>query len=435
MEGLNLSNSLSEQAIIGSVLLRPSALSEIRTDLSPEHFGSGKFRTIYEAMLGIVDQGESLELPILANELQNAGKLEKVGGVGFLGNIIDRIHTSAGISYHVKVLRECAIRRKLADLACTIQDNLRAQISVEEILGGIREMVLNVKNDSKAKVVPLKQALGETIQQIEKLSKVNGNIIGVPSGFSKIDRITGGWQPGEFIIIAGRPGMGKSIMAKEFAEAARVPVAFFSLEMSRIELVKRQLSGRSKVNFEAVRTGRVNDQDWEALIEGAEKLADIPISYIDTGAITIDELVGLSENLKMTEDVGLVVIDYLQLIRSRARLEAREREVSEISRKLKALARNLEIPVICLAQLNRQCEMRGKNKRPILSDLRESGSLEQDSDIVMFLYREVVYSRDAPKNEAELIIAKGRNIRTGHIKLYFDGSLQIFRSAYEHNNG
>ena len=281
------------------------------------------------------------------------------------------------------------------------------------------------------KVIALKEALGNTIKAIEEISQAEGNVIGVRSGFTRIDRITGGWQPGELILIAGRPGMGKSVFAKDVAENASVPVAYFSLEMSTNELIKRQLASRSKVNFEAIRTGRVNQKDWDRIISGANSLEEVPIFYVDRASMSIDELEGIAQGLKMSEDIGLVVIDYLQLLRSRVRSEGREREVSEISRRLKALARDLEVPVICLSQLNRQCEMRGKDKRPYLSDLRESGALEQDSDIVAFLYRAVVYDQQAAKHEAEFIIGKGRNIRTGRIKLFFDGGHQTFKNFYE----
>ena len=226
--------------------------------------------------------------------------------------------------------------------------------------------------------------------------------------------------------------MGKSILAKDLAEGAGVPVAYFTLEMSVEELTKRHLAGRGMVNLEALRTGRVTDEDWGKVIRAADSMNDVSIHYVDRGNMTIDDILATSENLKMTEGVGLVVIDYLQLIRPKERLEIREREVSEISRKLKGMARNLEIPVICLAQLNRQCEAR-ENKRPRLSDLRESGSLEQDADIVGFLYREAAYDNQAPKSEAEFIIGKGRNIRVGTVKLYFDGEHQAFRNAIKDN--
>jgi replicative DNA helicase len=308
---------------------------------------------------------------------------------------------------------------------------MRENVEVTEILSKIRKTILHIKGGEKAKVIPLSEALNETVKVIEALCQSPGHVIGVPSGFSKIDRITGGWQAGELIYLAGRPGMGKSVFAKDLAENSGVPVAYFSLEMSTVELIKRQLSGRSRVNFEALRTGRVSGEDWDRIMRGADGLTGVPIFYVDRASLTIEELEGLAQGLKMTEDIGLIVIDYLQLLRSRSRSEGREREVSDISRRLKALARDLQLPVICLCQLNRQCEMRGADKRPILSDLRESGSLEQDADIVAFLYRASVYDQTAPKHGAEFIVAKGRNIRTGRIKLFFDGGHQCFENFEE----
>lgn len=428
---LKLYNVGSEITIIGAILLRPSSLVEVRAELSSEAFGDQRTKTIFETIIKISSKGEPIDMVILSNELDKAGLLKRAGGKEFLGEILGQISTSAGLSYHIRELKECQSRRTLAELAGRIQNHLRENVDVVEILSGIRKTIMDIKGGEKAKVIPLKEALGDTIQAIAELCKAEGHVIGIRSGFSKIDRTTGGWQPGELILIAGRPGMGKSVIAKDFTENSGVPVAYFSLEMSTNELIKRQLAGRSNVNFEAIRTGRVNQRDWDRIISGANSLQGVPIFYVDRASLTIDELEGIAQGLKMTKDIGLVVIDYLQLLKSRIRNEGREREVSEISRRLKALARDLEVPVICLSQLNRQCEMRGGDKRPILSDLRESGALEQDADIVAFLYRAAVYDRQAPKHGAEFIIAKGRNIRTGRIKLFFDGGHQAFKNYFE----
>ena len=428
---IRLYNVESEISIIGAILLRPSALAEIRAELNSSAFGDQRIKTIFETMMKISTKGEPLDMVILSNELEKAGLLKRAGGKDFLGEIVKQIATSAGLSYHIRELKECQARRTLAELAGRVQDDLRENVEVAEILSGIRKTIMDIKGDAKVKVIALKEALENSIKAIEELCKAEGHVIGVPSGFTKIDRITGGWQAGELILVAGRPGMGKSVLAKDLAENSGVPVAYISLEMSTNELVKRQLAGRSRVNFEAIRTGRVNENDWDRIIAGANKLEGIPIFYVDRASLTIDEIEGIAQGLKLSENIGLVVIDYMQLLRSRIRNEGREREVSEISRRLKALARDLEVPVVCLSQLNRQCEMRGRDKRPILSDLRESGSLEQDSDIVAFLYRAVVYDQQAAKHEAEFIIGKGRNIRTGRIKLFFDGGHQTFKNFYE----
>jgi replicative DNA helicase len=428
---LKLFNVASEISLIGAVLLRPSVLVEIRAELDAGAFGDQKCRAIFEAMVGLSSRGDPVDMVTIANELEKAGNLEKAGGNEFLGEILGATTGSAGLLYHIREVKECQARRSLAELTVTIQDDMRENVEVTEILSKIRKTILHIKGGEKAKVIPLSEALNETVKMIEALCQSPGHVIGVPSGFSKIDRTTGGWQAGELIYLAGRPGMGKSVFAKDLAENAGVPVAYFSLEMSTTELVKRQLSGRSRVNFEALRTGRVSGEDWDRIMRGADGLTGVPIFYVDRASLTIEELEGLAQGLKMTEDIGLIVIDYLQLLRSRSRSEGREREVSDISRRLKALARDLQLPVICLCQLNRQCEMRGADKRPILSDLRESGSLEQDADIVAFLYRASVYDQTAPKHGAEFIVAKGRNIRTGRIKLFFDGGHQCFENFEE----
>lgn len=429
---IKLFNQESEHAVIGAILLRPECLSEVRSELNPEDFGREEYRVIYHTFLDIVNQGKPLDVVILANELEKVGDLEKVGGKRYLFELADSVSTSAGIAYHVSEVKEARFRRNLIGLSDDIQNGLRDGMPVNDILSNLRNLILKMNAGSKSKIVSLKEALNRTIDHIETLSKTPNKLTGIPSGFIDIDRFTGGWQPGELTIVAGRPGMGKSILAKDLAEGAGVPIAYFTLEMSVEELTKRHLAGRGMVNLEALRTGRVTDEDWGKVIKAADSMNDVSIHYVDLGNMTIDDILATSENLKMTEDVGLVVIDYLQLIRPKERLEMREREVSEISRKLKGMARNLEIPVICLAQLNRQCEAR-ENKRPRLSDLRESGSLEQDADIVGFLYREAAYDNQAPEHEAEFIIGKGRNIRVGTVKLYFDGEHQAFRNAIKDN--
>jgi replicative DNA helicase len=222
--------------------------------------------------------------------------------------------------------------------------------------------------------------------------------------------------------------MGKSLIAKDFAEHAKTPVLYFSLEMSKAELIKRQISGISRVDFENIRTSKIPDDEWCSIVRAADRLSELPIFYNDSGNLGIDELCAIAETGKLVDGIGLVVIDYLQLIKSEERAEAREREVANISRKLKGLARNLDTPVICLAQLNRSCENRIP-QIPRLSDLRESGAIEQDADIVGFLYRPWIYNKEADKHEASFIIAKSRNTRTGKIKMVFDGNNQIFRSA------
>ena len=425
---IQIYNEISEKCLIGATFLRPQCFTQIRAELEPKDFWNERHQVLFKTLIEIADSGNPIDASIVSNQLEKKGALEKVGGKNYLFDLVNEISTSAGVDYHIKAVKEARVIRDLMELSDKIQINLKSMMPVSEILSNLRNSIINMNTGTKVNVIPLSNALKETIARLEILSKADGKLRGIPSGFIDVDHFTAGWQPGELIVIAGRPAMGKSVIAKDLAEASTVPVAYFSLEMSVNELIKRQLAGRSKVNFEALRTGRINDEDWTKIIKGTERLVGMQINYIDTGALTIDQIVATSENLKITEDIGLIIIDYLQLITTKSRLEIREREVAEISRKLKVLARSLGIPIICLAQLNRQCELRN-DKRPKLSDLRESGAIEQDADVVAFIYREYMYNRQASKYDAELIIAKGRNIRTGKIRLHFDGAHQTFRDA------
>lgn len=425
---MNLSSFESEQAVIGAILLNPDCLLSIRAELSSDDFSGQKNKLLYETLLTITDNGDPIEPLVITTELEKAGNLKKAGGSEYMGNIIEAVHTSGGYRYHVKQIKEARLRQTLLNLLGSCTDKLKGKSnSIPEVLSDIKTSLMSLDDNRSKKIIRLNKALPGVVDGIEARSKGQGSK-GIPTGFIDIDRYTGGLQPGELILIAGRPGMGKSILAKDSAEASGVKVLYFTLEMSTSELIKRQLAGKGDISFEAIRTGRIGQSEWSALIEAANILSNIPIIYVDKASLTIDQLVSISESMKIKEDIGLVVIDYLQLIRPTSKLDIREREVSDISRKLKGLARNLEIPVICLAQLNRSCETR-PNKRPRLSDLRESGSLEQDADIVCFIYRDHVYNETASIHSAEFIIAKGRNIRTGMIPLYFDGQHQTFRNA------
>ena len=425
---IQMYNEISEKCLIGSVFLRPECFTQIRAELEPKDFWNERHQVLFKTFIETADNGSPIDVLVVSNELEKKGALAKAGGRDYLVDLVDQIAISAGVQYHIEAVKEARVTRDLMELSDKIQIDLKSMMPVSEILSSLRNSIIKMNVGTKVDVIPLSNALKETIDRLEILSKADGKLRGIPSGFIDVDHFTAGWQPGELIVIAGRPAMGKSVIAKDLAEASTVPVAYFSLEMSVNELIKRQLAGRSKVNFETLRTARINDEDWAEIIKGAGRLARMEINYIDTGSLTIDQIVAISENLKMTEDIGLVIIDYLQLITTKYRLEIREREVAEISRKLKVLARSLGIPIICLAQLNRQCELRN-DKRPKLSDLRESGAIEQDADVVAFIYREYMYNRQAPKYDAELIIAKGRNIRTGIIRLHFDGAHQTFRDA------
>ncbi len=431
---VNLFNLESERYILGALLIRPKCLSQVKAELSPDSdFTYESNRTLLKTFIEIGERGDPLELPTIFNELEKNGYLAAAGGKKYLMDVAGSCSTSTGLGYHIQAVKDATLTRRLKELLGQIENDLKSGVPGENIIFNIRDCIISLNGGAKkARVVTLREGLHKTIDHIQKLSE-SGGLTGVSSGFQDIDRFTGGWQPGELVIIAGRPGMGKSVIAKDFAEAAGVPVAYFSLEMSIEELGKRHLSGAGNIKFESVRSGRLNDSEWERTIKAGDALPVDTIHLVDSPNITIDELVVEAENLKMTKNIGLVVIDYLQLIRTKSRSESREREVADISRKLKSLARSLEVPVICLAQLNRQVESRDK-KIPRLADLRESGAIEQDADIVAFLYRESMYSENASKHDAKFIIAKGRNVRTGTVNLFFDGQHQVFKNAIGPDN-
>ena len=413
----------SEKAVIGAILMNQDILPRIRSRIKPTDFAGEKNRAVYTAMVSLAGQGIPLEPDTVLGEI--TGGKEDQAARDHLISIIEDVGTSAGWEYHVSRMLEAETRKRILQIADMIRGSLKDKSSAKEILSSLKSAIGKIDQDvSAGKTVSLADALPGVIDSLE-LGAVKP---GTPSGFYDIDNITGGWQNGELVVIAGRPGMGKSLIAKDFAEHAKTPVLYFSLEMSKAELIKRQISGISRVDFECIRTSKIPVDEWDSVIRAADKLSKIPIFYNDSGNLGIDELCAIAETGKLMDNIGLVVIDYLQLIKSEERVEAREREVANISRKLKGLARNLDIPVICLAQLNRQCEAR-KPPRPVISDLRESGAIEQDADIVGFLYRPWVYDKTADQHEAEFIIAKSRNTRTGIIKMVFDGNNQIFRSA------
>lgn len=405
----------SEQAIIGAILMNPKILPRVSQRLKASDFLSEKNATIYRTIKRIA-KNHYVEPAAVAAEVPDLAE--------YIAGIYLDVGTSTGWGYHVKRMVETRTKHNLVELADMIRGSLESKVGSAEILSDIKKRVTKLGDTGGMVTESIADLLPGVVESLEK-GKVRP---GVGSGFYDIDRITGGWQNGELIIIAGRPGMGKSLLAKDFAEAAKVPTLIFSLEMSKAELIKRQLAGASRVDFESIRTSNVADSDWDSISKAANKLSDLPIYYNDSGRLTIDELCAIAETKKLTKNIGLVVIDYLQLIKSVEKADQREREVANLSRELKTLARYLDIPVICLAQLNRECEKRVP-PRPRLFDLRESGAIEQDADIVGFLYRPFVYSKDADEHEAHFIIAKSRNTRTGTIKLVFDGSIQRFDSA------
>lgn len=421
----------SEKALLSAIIIdgvrnaNPTVISKVVTELTDKDFTVRRNRDIFSIMMALHEKGQPFfDAVAIQNEANLRKVLQGTEGLKYVSGIFKGAATTTGLDYHIGEIKAARKRRDTAAFKAKIAD-----MPIDGFMETAETAFLEFreKTAETGGVSTFAEITGEAFNEIDKARK-GGGFPGIPSGFPSIDRYTAGWQPGEVIIIAARPGMGKSVFAKDCAEAAGVPVLYFSLEMSNRELAKRHLSGLSGINFKRVKNADVSEDDVVKLLKTVDRFESLPIFYSDKASMTMSDIRSLSMGMKIRENIGLIIIDYLQLIRPTERLRDRQQEVADMSRNLKILAKDLDVPVICLAQVNRQCEQRS-DKRPILSDLRESGAIEQDADIVAFLYREWVYKSEVDEHQAEFMIQKGRNIQTGTINLYFDGAHQKFRSA------
>jgi len=418
----------SEICILGSIMVNPETLKTIRAEISPTDFVNQKNRLVYEAILNVDARGEEIIPTSICDVLARHGKLDQAGGGSYIGEILQSVITSMGTSYHIRNVKLNRLKKDLLAISDVIIKKSKNG-NAQDLLTEAKELLAKVKTaDLGLNVYSLADLLLDAYASLEQQDNRS-----ISTGFTLLDKLIIGWQPGDLIIVAGRPAMGKSLLAKEFAEASGVPVLFFSLEMSRDQLIKRQLAAHSGVNYTSIRRANLTADDMDRIKKATDKLSKIPISYSDKANMSIAEIASTCEAFRKTNGaLGMVVIDYLQLIRADGKLEYREREVSQLSQRLKTMARDLDVPVICLAQLNRACEIRGGDKKPMLSDLRESGSIEQDADTVIFVWREAAYVEveytDGTTNahEATLIVSKGRNTEIGSVRVYFDGAHQRF---------
>ncbi len=420
-------NLEAEQSIIGSILQENQALNAAMEVISQRDFYSEAHRKIFSAILELSDRNEPTDLITLSNILKNKNQLDQVGGVAYLASLVDNVPSSANIAYYAKIVREKSILRTLIGTATDILGkSYNTGADVDEVLDAAEHAIFDI---SEHKIRPsffaIKDIIKSSFKTIEKLYESKELITGVPTGFEKLDEYTSGLQRSDLIIIAGRPSMGKTAFALNIAQYAALeagtPAAVFSLEMSKEQLAMRMLASTAKVDSQRIRKGFLGETDWPKLTMAAGSLSEAPIFIDDTPAITVLEMKAKARRLKAEFGLGLVIVDYLQLMRSGGGRESREQEISEISRSLKALAKELSVPVIALSQLNRKVEDR-TNRRPQMADLRESGAIEQDADVIAFIYRDEVYnkSEDNPeKGIAEVIIAKQRNGPTGTVKLAF----------------
>ncbi|GAB5046926.1 replicative DNA helicase [Thermodesulfovibrio sp. TK110] len=417
----------AEQAVLGAIILEGESITKVIEIVSPEDFYSDRHRKIYHAMLELFDKNEPIDLITLTEHLKDKGELEEVGGVGYLGNLTTVVPTAANIKYHAKLVREKALLRAVIR-ACTeiVTKVYEEPEDAEEMIDYAERLIFEISEKrTNTSFYHMKDVVKHTFKIIENMYEKKAVITGIPSGFKDLDELTSGFQPGDLIIIGGRPGMGKTAFSLNIAQHVGVelgePVAFFSLEMSKEQIAMRLLSSIAMVNSTSLRKGFISKKDWERITDAAVKLSEAPIYIDDSSQMSVLEIRAKARRLKMEKGrLGLVIIDYLQLMRSRNTYDVREQEIADISRSLKAMAKELKVPVIALSQLNRSVE-KTSDKRPTLANLRESGAIEQDADVIIFLYRDEVYNRknSANKGKAEVIVAKQRNGPTDTVYLTF----------------
>ena len=423
----------AEQAIIGSMLTDRDAVISAIEILKDEDFYREDNKAIYTAILNLYNRAEPIDIITVKSELESMGKFEQVGGLEYLAELPEKVPTTANAMKYIKIVEEKSTLRRLIKTANEIIElGYSPTEDVEDIMEGAEKKIFNIMQEKNQKgYAPIKDVLVESFTKLEELYNRKQHITGVPSGFTELDYRTAGFHGSELILIAARPAMGKTAFALNIATnaavKANVPVAVFSLEMSKEQLVNRILCSESMVDSNKVRTGKLEEDDWTKLAGAIGPLSEAEIFIDDTPGINITEIRAKCRKLKLEKNIGMVVIDYLQLIQgSNKRGGSREQEISEISRSLKILAKELDVPVIALSQLSRAAEQR-PDHRPMLSDLRESGAIEQDADIVMFLYRDDYYNQDSDKKDiAEIIIAKHRGGSTGTVELLWLGSYTKF---------
>jgi replicative DNA helicase len=427
----------AEMSILGGILVDNEAINRALEILTPEDLYRESHRKIMRAMIELNEKGEPCDLITMTTILKKKGELEEVGGGAYLATLVDFVPMAANIYYYCKIVKEKCITRKLISAATDIvSKGFEDKVDVEELLDVAQKIIFEIsENKIRPAYYQVCDILKDTIKNIEILYEKKEMVTGVPSGYFDLDKITTGFHAGELIVIAGRPAMGKTTFAMNVAEYAAIDsnkpcaAAIFSLEMPKEQLVERLLCSLAKVDLSRLRTGHMVENDWPKLLKAAGKLHDAKIFLDDTPSISVMELRSKARRLKAEHDIGIIVIDYLQLMRGGPNPESRQQEISEISRSLKALAKELNIPVIALSQLNRSLEQR-TDKRPMMSDLRESGAIEQDSDIIMFVYRGEVYEKDNEdlKGKAEIIIGKHRSGPIGTVNLSFRGEYTRFEN-------
>ena len=415
----------AEMAVLGSMLLDEEAISVAAESLGKESFYKNNHKKIFEAIINLYNANKAVDLITLTDELKRSGTLDEIGGVSLLTALVNSVPTAANISHYVSIVKEKGTLRALINNATKIITLCHeSEGNIDEVVDSAERLVFEIcERKKQGSCIQLKEIIKDSIETIDRLYQKKEHVTGIPTGFVDFDIRTAGLQASDLIVVAGRPSMGKSAFAVGIAEHAgvlgKIPLVFFSLEMSKEQLVQRMLCAHAKVDAHKVRTGYLSPSDWPRLTAAAGKLSEAPIFIDDSPAISVMELRAKARRLKAHQDIKMIILDYLQLMRGSAGAESRQQEISEISRSLKALARELNIPIVAISQLSRAVESR-TDHRPQLSDLRESGAIEQDADVVVLILREEYYN-PTPDNQgiANIIIAKQRNGPVGTMKLSF----------------
>ena len=431
----------AEQAVLSAMLMDGDAALRVIELVDDTMFYREGNRRIFRAMVALSERGDVIDPLTLSEDLSRTGELQASGGKDYIAFLVDAVPTSANVEYHAKIVREKALRRRLIEVSTAIvSEAFDSAAPAGELIDNAEHRIFEV-NQSRGDIgfTRIKELLFPTMERLEELRTSGDTITGAPSGFKDLDELTAGFQKSDLIIVAARPSMGKTAfvlnIAQNAALDANVPVAFFSLEMSKEQLVQRLLTSEGRVDAQRLRKGKLHDDEFLRLGRAAGTLMHAPIWIDDTPGITLLEMRSKARRLKIDNDIGMIVVDYLQLMQGPTNTESRQQEISYISRSLKGLARELRVPVIALSQLSRAPEQRtGDNKRPQLSDLRESGAIEQDADLVMFIYRQEMYDGPSDKDgnslegRAEIIIGKQRNGPTGMVNLFFNKTFTRFEN-------
>jgi replicative DNA helicase len=430
----------AETAVIAAMLMDQDAILRAAEHVDDTMFYREQNRRMFRAMIAISERGEVVDPLTLAEELSRRGELEAGGGKERIGELIDAIPTSANVEYHAKIVKEKALQRRLIETCTTlVAEAFEGKTTAAELLDDAEHRIFQVSQQRGMQgFTRIKELMWPTMERIEALQRGGKTITGVASGFTDLDEMTSGFQPADLVIVAARPSMGKTAFVLNVAQYAAIetktPVAIFSLEMSKESLVQRMLTAEARVDAQKLRKGMLRDDDFPRMARAAGILSSAPIWIDDAAGITLLEIRSKARRLKADSDIGMVVVDYLQLIQGPASSESRQQEISQISRSLKMLAKELGVPVIALSQLSRAPEQRAGDHRPQLSDLRESGAIEQDADLVMFIYRQEVYDGPVDKDgnslegRAEIIIGKQRNGPIGTANLFFHKSYTRFEN-------